>query len=425
MKKINLILVSITLACLGCGSDDNGNSQPVNQPPSAVVLEFPGNNVQGIDKNVSFTYDVPEGDPEGDTITYDIYLNNGTEELLIAENHNQESFTYNEPLGLNRNYTWRVVAKDANGAQTESEIFSFKTRKATYESVPANYIARRHHTAELFNNELVILGGSNADGDVFNLRSSSDGELWNPIPIYPEERRHHTSIVFNDKLWVFGGISSSNGYLTSIYNISDISSGSGETWSVVDNTEGLLPRVSHTQVVLNDKMYIMAGVVGEFQSSSEVWSSSDGEAWQLKNADAPFGDRTGHTSVVFDNKIWLIGGAHIVTPLSDVWYSENGTDWTMATEQAAFGPRGSHASVVYDNKIWVYGGRDDNDNILGDLWYSEDGVTWHEAKFESTGTGEFPIGLQHASLVVKDDIMYVIGGRDNIGDYIDYTIKIQ
>lgn len=423
MKKINLILGCIALVCAACSSDDNDNSQPVNQPPSQVVLESPTNNATAVDKHISFAYDVPDGDPDGDSIVYDIYLNHGTEEQLIAENHNQESFTYDEPLGLNRDYTWRVVAKDNNGGETESETFAFKTRKAIYESVSANYIARNFHATELFNNELVILGGSDADGHVFSSRSSTDGDLWTPIPIYPEERRLHTSAVFNNKLWVFGGRNTGD-YVSSIYNISDISSGSSEVWNAVENTEGLLPRAGHTQVVLNDKMYIIGGYK-LFVELPEVWSSPDGETWQLKNDDAPFGDRSHHTSVAFDNKIWVIGGISGINSKNDIWFSENGIDWTLAVEHADFTPRSFHTSVVYDNKIWVYGGVNNDDNTLGDLWYSEDGINWHEAKFETTGTGTLPVGLKNFSLVVKDDIMYAIGGRDNTGAYIDYTIKIQ
>ena len=425
MKKINIIVACLALVCFTCSSDDNGNGspEPVNQPPSGVVLISPTNN--GIDKNVLFTYNVPDGDPDGDAIVYDIYLDNGTEELIIAENHNEETFVYDEVLGLNRNYTWRVVAKDGNGGETESETFSFKTRKANYEVLDANYIARQSHTTALFNNELIILGGGDAAGYVFNSRSSSGGVLWSPIP-FIEERIYHTAGVFDNKLWVFGG--QNEELLTSIYNISDISSGSEESWNEVENTEGLLPRIRHTQVVLNDNMYIIGGTVTTdgVVGASEVWSSPDGVAWAKTNENAPFGNRLAHTSVAFDNKIWVIAGSDGVDMLNDVWYSDNGTDWALATEHAGFTERVNHTSVVYDNKIWVYGGFGNDLNSFGDLWYSKDGVNWHEAKFEtSSGTGELPVGLSSSSIVVKDDVMYVIGGRDNAGDYIDYIIKIQ
>ena len=427
MKKINLILISIALLCVACGSDDNGNSQPENQPPSAIVLEFPANNTQSVDKNISFVYDVPDGDPDGDTIIYDVYLDNGTEELKIAENHTQESFTYNMPLCLNRDYTWRVMAKDNNGGETESETFSFKTRKATYESSTADYTPRWFHTALLFNDNFVIMGGRNADGLATQSRQSTDGINWSAAPSNFPDRRSHSSVVFDDKIFIFGGrdddiIATT---LSDVYELDGLSN--GNTWNLVTNDYGLGLRFSSTLIVLNNKMYAIGGYesnAGGVTRYEEVISSTNGETWQIETAQAQFGPRSAHASVVFDDKMWVIAGTDGIKK-NDVWYSDNGIDWTMATEHASFTERDNHSSVVYDNKIWVYGGSSEAGDELGDLWYSEDGVTWHEAKFEADGTGVLPVGLRNPSLIVKGDSMYVIGGSDNTGTLIDYTIKIQ
>ncbi|MBO6879442.1 kelch repeat-containing protein [Winogradskyella sp.] len=427
MKKVNLILVSIVLLCTACSSDDNGNSQPLNQPPSAVVLTSPIDNALGTDKNISFAYNVPEGDPEGDLITYDIYLNNGNEELKIAEDLNEESFIYNEPLGLNRNYTWRVVAKDNNGGQTESESFSFKTRKANYESLSADYTSRFLHSTLLFNDSFVITGGRDTDGLVTQSRQSLDGVNWSAAPSNFPDRRSHNTVVFQDKIFLFGGRDDvATTTFTDVYELADLSNGT--TWELVTSDHGFNPRVSNTLIVFDGKMYAIGGFennAGAVTRYQEVISSIDGETWQEETTQAQFGPRSAHTSVVFDNKMWVIAGSGELGETNDVWFSENGVDWSMATANAGFTARNSHTSVVYDNKIWVYGGYDDNDNILGDLWYSEDGVNWHEAKFEADGTGELPIGLNFSSLVVKEDAMYVIGGTDSTGSLINYTIKIQ
>ena len=424
MKKINIIVACLALVCFTCSSDDNGNGspEPVNQPPSGVVLISPTNN--GIDKNVSFTYNVPDGDPDGDAIVYDIYLDNGTEELKIAENHNEETFVYDEVLGLNRNYTWHVVAKDGNGGETESETFSFKTRKATYESGAASYLPRMLHSTVLYDENFVIIGGIDENFDlVTNSRKSLNGFFWEAAPSNIPVRINAASVVLNSNIYTVGGWDTDN-LLNDVYQLSNLSGGS--TWDLVTENASFSPRRGHTLVVFNDKMYLIGGRDG-VSYFEDVFRSGNGTTWELETTLAEFGPRAFHTSVVFDNKIWVIAGLDGANSRNDVWYSENGTDWTMATANAEFTPRSYHASVVYDNKIWVYGGIDDSAVAIhfGDLWYSEDGVSWHEAKFEADGIGELPVGLSRSSLVVKDDAMYVIGGRDNADAYIDYTIKIQ
>ncbi len=429
MKKINLILASLALVCFTCSSDDNGNSIPVNQPPTAVVLISPTNN--GIDKNVSFTYNVPDGDPDGDAIVYDIYLDNGTEELIIAENHNEETFVYDEVLGLNRNYTWHVVAKDGNGGETESETFSFKTRKATYlHGVMPGYFPRRSHTTVLFENNLVIMSGQGADGLEDLVRQSQNGLSWSAAPSELPERIEGASVVFNSKIYTVGG--GSNLFLPSplndVYELSNLTG----AWVEVPVTESFTPRSGHSLVVFNNAMHIIGGKTGVNDFLGEALTSTDGANWTMSNANAQFGERGNHTSVVFNDKIWMIGGRSNSGFNNDVWSTTNGVDWVLETENAAFSPRSRHSSVVYDNKIWVYGGfNGDTDAYFGDLWYSEDGINWHEAGFEA-GDDPLPDNLRDAALAIKNvggnEYMYVIGGVEDVSgvnNHINYVLRID
>ncbi|GAH05725.1 unnamed protein product, partial [marine sediment metagenome] len=63
-------------------------------------------------------------DPEGDAITYDVYLdaNNGT--TLVSEG--QTDMVYS-PIGLSygTTYYWKIVAKDANDNESTSEVWNF------------------------------------------------------------------------------------------------------------------------------------------------------------------------------------------------------------------------------------------------------------------------------------------------------------
>ena len=65
-------------------------------------------------------------DPDGDTLTYDIYF--GTDPNPAIKVNNQEGTTYNPgALSYNTTYYWKVVARDRKGGITEGDVWSFKT----------------------------------------------------------------------------------------------------------------------------------------------------------------------------------------------------------------------------------------------------------------------------------------------------------
>ena len=400
-----------------------------NLPPTMVDQISPLMGATKVDKAITFEYEVKNGDPEGDAIVYDVYLNDGVRETKIAEDLTETSFTYDAILGLNREYTWRVVAKDVLGAETQSESITFATRKANAERLAVdNFVLRQGHSTVLFNDNFLITGGSTigTEESFANSQNSTDGISWNSVPANYTARTFHGSVVYDGKVWLFGGYNhQASTTLSSIYNISDISPES--SWDLVTDSPGFKSRSAYTSVVFKDKMYLIGGT-DISTSLASVLSSTDGLSWKTKTATAQFGPRSFHTSLVFNNKIWVIGGSDDgggSTQLNDVWFSEDGKNWTQATEYAAFAPRNLHSAVVYDNKIWVYGGHGNFGSRLGDLWYSEDGVDWYEAGFEEgLGSDPVPEAVVSSSMVVRDGFIYVIGGKDEAGTYLDYVLKI-
>jgi len=78
-------------------------------------------------------------DPDGDTLTYDIYF--GTDPNPAIKVNNQEGTTYNPgALSYNTTYYWKVVARDRKGGITEGDVWSFKTgvEPNTAPAVPSN-----------------------------------------------------------------------------------------------------------------------------------------------------------------------------------------------------------------------------------------------------------------------------------------------
>jgi len=93
--------------------------QPSNPDPTDNATDVP------IDKTLSWTCT----DPDGDSLTYDIYFGTSSNPPLVKQNHT--SNTYNPgPLSYNTKYYWKIVAKDGKGGQTSSPVWNFTTESA-------------------------------------------------------------------------------------------------------------------------------------------------------------------------------------------------------------------------------------------------------------------------------------------------------
>ncbi|SHE98955.1 Uncharacterized conserved protein [Marinitoga hydrogenitolerans DSM 16785] len=97
-----------------------------NDPPSIPELYSPINGATEIPVNAVFTWNA--SDPNGDSLTYDIYLSTEKDKLTpIASNLTETSFS--KVLNYNKTYYWKVVAKDKKDA-TDSDIWFFSTENS-------------------------------------------------------------------------------------------------------------------------------------------------------------------------------------------------------------------------------------------------------------------------------------------------------
>ena len=65
-------------------------------------------------------------DPNGDTISYDIYFGDNPNPPLFVSNHSGRSYKINGLLP-NKTYYWKIVAKDSRGGITYGDVWSFVT----------------------------------------------------------------------------------------------------------------------------------------------------------------------------------------------------------------------------------------------------------------------------------------------------------
>lgn len=207
-------------------------------------------------------------------------------------------------------------------------------------------------------------------------------------------------------------VASFNGYiwLTNGYNPEPIPnpiyrSRDGETWEIALDAAPWPRRHLGGFVVLNDRLFMIAG---DFQT--DVWSSSDGINWR-QEPDVPWGKRYNPYIGVYDGKIWMMGGQTFDGPdgewcekpyclshaWNDVWSTEDGKTWELVTERAAWEPRALISGfVVHDGAMWIMGGgireiipfhpngpTADTRYEYADVWRSTDGKTWESVTFNA------------------------------------------
>lgn len=193
--------------------------------------------------------------------------------------------------------------------------------------------------------------------------TSTDGADWTQVTSSAQwsPRIAGGLVVFKDKLWLLGG--TENYYFGNEKSLkNDVwSSEDGKTWKLETDHAGWSPRAYHQAVVLNDRLYVIAGgnYVPEYQVLNDVWSSADGINWRQENANAPWIARIWFSSVVYRDRMWVLGGWHKTgghTNLDDVWYSKDGKAWTQLKSDVVWKERHEHSTFVYQDKIWVTGG---------------------------------------------------------------------
>ena len=370
MKLLKLLAAgspAFLLLGLEACSDNSKAPDPQNRAPEAFELISVPDEAEGVDVFPEFSWNAAT-DPDGDMVTYTIYLEAGQgidPTTEIAADITATSFTPEEPFLVYRDYSWKVVAKDGKGGETSSQIFEFEIRQL---------------------NDAVQTTANAA----FTPRTAG------------------AAVAFKGKLWVIGGNAPGAPILNDVWNTTD-----GDAWTQISPDAAFSPRYYHTALVYDDKLWVIGGYDGHHPEDN-AWFSADGSTW-TEAVNANFGPRYGHSSVVFDGKMWIIGGHDGNSPLSDVWSTSDGITWSHTTLNNAFSPRYGHSSVVYDGKIWVIGGFDGS-QYSEELWYSSDGIAWTKA--DKTLSSSFAF---HTSSVFSG-ALYSIAGRDGTykNKYIDF-----
>jgi len=136
----------------------------LNAPPNTPSNPSPSNGATGISVNVDLSWS--GGDPNGDSVTYDVYFGtSGSPPKLVG---NQTALIYDPgTLAYYTLYYWRIVAWDSHGASATGPLWSFRTASAPNRPpyAPSNPSPANGSTEVSVNTDLSWSGGDPDSGD--------------------------------------------------------------------------------------------------------------------------------------------------------------------------------------------------------------------------------------------------------------------
>lgn len=146
-------------------------AEETNNPPNKPILISPTNGAEGLETNLTLYWSCE--DPDGDSLTYDIYLDKTQDFVMPYKTNVGNTSLAVSGLELGTTYYWKVVAKDGKGGENSSEIYSFTIKDSEGPLTPKLYF-KDVIVASGSEGELIIHGQKLENVQAFDIEISYD-----------------------------------------------------------------------------------------------------------------------------------------------------------------------------------------------------------------------------------------------------------
>lgn len=223
----------------------------------------------------------------------------------------------------------------------------------------------------------------------------------------------HTAVKINNKIYIYGGHVPTHGPTFFIGEIKkdlysfDLDS---QSWEVVATSQELPQRTEHSCVLFNDKLYFFGGYESPYTCSMFTFDPATNEMELIEmSGDIPL-PRSAHSAVVYGNKMYVFGGWEGTSSRNDlVSFDFETKEWrNIEYKGVTPHPVRSHNAVVYKDSMYVLTGFGEDVHSKDIYAYNFASEEWSVVKV----SGYSPTPRSRSRCIVHDNFLYLFGGWD-------------
>jgi len=392
------------------------DTSPNNSPPNEPKHESPLNNTTDMSVNGNLFWF--GDDPDGHSVTYDVYLeaNDNTPDNIVCI-HIASVMCDPGLLSYGIKYFWQVIATDELGRSSEGPVWNFTTIQSNNSpNKPFNPNPADNAIDQEINLILVWLGGD-PDGDkvtyyvYFEANDSTpdvlvcneiSGSHCDPGPL-TYGTQYYWRVYAEDE---FGKIAEGP-----IWNFTTKNSDESlPTWTLRSSSDSPSARTAHDLVYDSNRgvSVLFGGNNGQFLSDTWEWN---GINWiQQTPTNSP--PARNYHAMAYDHtrEVTVLFGGRVDDVIFDDTWEWDGTNWTKRTPISSPPARWIH-SMAYDTNrgvVVLFGGGGDCGGACNDTW-EWDGETWTQRFSSMTPSGRWGHDM---AFDTNRNVIVLFGGRN-------------